>query len=162
MRVPACARTYAWQRRHETARMALFCYFEKKKDNLPNSNGPLAKAMPSISIASANSKVRAVLESAVPENKKRGPYAQHTSTEGHDWKESFEHGVAASIQYYTKDFPDLKETTVRDWKKAYRVELKKSVREMSTGDFNINELPEKKRGRPLLLGEELDKQEDKH
>ena len=57
----------------------------------------------------------------------------------------------------------MQETTVGDWKKAYRMkayrmELKKSAREMSKGDFNINELPEKKRGRPLLLGEELDKQ----
>ena len=39
--------------------MALFRYFEKKKDNLPNPNGPLAKAMPSTSIAAANSEVRA-------------------------------------------------------------------------------------------------------
>ena len=57
--------------------MALLRYFEKK-DNLPNPNGPLAKTMPSTSIAAANSEGRAVLESAPPDNKKRGPYAKYT------------------------------------------------------------------------------------
>ena len=66
--------------------------------------------------------------------------------------------MAASIQYYTKDFPGVKETTVRDWKNAYRVELNKRAGEMSEDDFKISELPEKKTGWPLLLGEELDKQ----
>ncbi len=44
---------------------------------------------------------------------------------------------------------------MRDWRDAYRLELKKRS---STGDVKIDELPAKKRGRPLLLGEELDRQ----
>ena len=65
------------------------------------------------------------------------------------------------VWYYIKQFPNLKENTVRDWRNAYRIELKKRVREGSAGGnamINISELPMKKKGRPLLLGEELDKQ----
>ena len=48
---------------------------------------------------------------------------------------------------------------MRDWRNAYRLELKKRVRKRSEGAaIDITELPLKNRGRPLLLGEELDKQ----
>ncbi len=44
--------------------MALFKYFDKvKSDNLPDPHGPLARTVPSNSIAAANSEIRAVLES---------------------------------------------------------------------------------------------------
>ena len=38
------------------------------------------------------------------------------------------------------------------------MELRKRVRDGSDGDINITELPQKKKGRPLLIGEKLDKQ----
>ena len=47
---------------------------------------------------------------------------------------------------------------MRDWRNAYRLELRKRVRDLSEGDINITELPQKKKGRPLLLGEKVDKQ----
>ena len=67
-------------------------------------------------------------------------------------------GVVAAVRYYIRDFPSLKENTLRDWRNAYRLEMRKRVRDGSKGDINITELPQKKKGRPLLLGEKLDKQ----
>ena len=80
-------------------------------------------------------------------------------------KRVVEHGVTATIRYYAKCFPDLalKETTVRRLKNVYFSELKKGSFEAShsgkSGDSEVvQELPPKKKGRPLLLGEELDRQ----
>ena len=72
-------------------------------------------------------------------------------------KRAAEHSVVAAVCYYIRDFPNPKENTVRDWRNAYRLELRKGVRDGNEGDINITELPQKKR-HPLLLGEALDKQ----
>ena len=69
-----------------------------------------------------------------------------------------EYGVVAAIRHFNKEYPNLKESTVRDWRDAYRQELKKKRKVDSKGGIKIDELPGRKRGRPLLLGEELDKQ----
>ena len=140
--------------------MALYLYF-KKKENLPDPNGPLAQSVPSSSIEAVNSNVRSVIESDMPPQK-RGQYGKYTPEQkAMISKRPAEHGVVAAVRYYIKQFPNLKENTVRDWRNAYRIELKKRVREGSAGGnamINISELPMKKKGRPLLLGEELDKQ----
>ena len=52
----------------------------------------------------------------------------------------------------------MRESTVRDWRNAYSLELKKKRKAGIIGAINIDVLPGKKRGRPLLLGEELDRQ----
>ena len=137
--------------------MALFRYFKKEKGNLPDPDGPLAKSVPSTAIAAANSEVSAVMHTTSSHNcKKRGHYEKYMPEQkAMIGKRAAEHGVAATVCHYIKDFPNLKENTVRDWRKAYRLELKKRVRNGSEG---ITELPLKKRGRPLLLGEQLDKQ----
>ena len=120
---------------------------------LPDHHGPLAQSVPSTSIAAANSEVRSVIESH--NSKKRGQYGKYTSEQkAMIGKRAAEHGVVAAVRYYIRDFPNLKENTVMDWRNAYRLER---VREDSEGGINITELPQKKRGHPLLLGEELDK-----
>ena len=140
-------------------RMALFRYFKKEKGNSPNPHGPLAQSVPSTSIAAANSEVGTVIDTMSSHNsKKRGSYDKYTPEQkAMIRKRAAEHGVAASVRHYIKDFPNLKENTVRDWRNAHRLELKKRVRNGSEGSINIIELPQKKRGNPLLLGEELDK-----
>ena len=55
--------------------MALFQYFKREKNNLPNPHGPLSQSVPSTSIAAANSEVRSVI---VRNNKKRGQYPKYT------------------------------------------------------------------------------------
>ena len=70
-----------------------------------------------------------------------------------------EHGTTASIGYFKTKFPDLEleETAIRRLKYLYLSELQKMPWE-SRCDFIVQELIPKKRGRPLILGEELDKQ----
>ena len=67
-----------------------------------------------------------------------------------------EHGVAAALRHYTKKFPELKESTVRTWRNGYIAELQRKRKIQD--DTCIKELPEKKRGHPLFLVDELDKQ----
>ena len=139
--------------------MALFRYFKREKGNLPDPHGPLARSVPSTSIAAANSEVSTAIDTASRNSGKRGHYEKYTPQQkAMIGKTAAEHGVAASVRRYMKDFPNLKENTVRDWRNAHRLELKKRGRNRGEESINITELPQKKRGRPLLLGEELDKQ----
>ena len=71
-------------------------------------------------------------------------------------KYASEHGVAAALRHYVKKFPELKESTVRTWRNVYVTELQRKWKIQD--NTCIKELPEKKRGRPLLLGNELEKQ----
>ena len=64
---------------------------------MPNPNGPLGKAMPSLSISAANSEVHAVLESAASENKERTVCQVHTQQKAMIGKRASEHGVAAVL-----------------------------------------------------------------
>ena len=50
----------------------------------------------------------------------------------------------------------MKVTSVQTWKTKYLAELKRKQRAGETDDLAINSLPQKKRGRPLLLREKLD------
>ena len=68
------------------------------------------------------------------------------------------HGIVNAIRRFSKDFPEnsLKESTIRGWKKAYLKEL--PLLKKAGKDMGIEKLPEKKTGRPLMLGETLDKE----
>ena len=69
-------------------------------------------------------------------------------------KRAAENGVAATMRFYAAKKMVLKASSVRDWKSAYIREIRSR-----RGDITaLKRLPEKKRGRPLLLGEELDRQ----
>ena len=63
-------------------------------------------------------------------------------------------GVTSAIRYYKKKFPDLSltEPTVRRIKNIYLEETKGKSLEQTE---KLKELPFKKRGRPLYIGEEL-------
>ncbi len=63
--------------------------------------------------------------------------------------------MASTIRYYASQF-SLKESTIRGWRDSYIKELKK--RKVEKKSMDVTELPEKRRGRPLLLGAELDRQ----
>ena len=68
-------------------------------------------------------------------------------------KRAAEKGVAAMMRFYAKKFV-LKESSVQTWKNAYTQEIRSRRGEITA----LKSLPKKKRGRPYLLGEELDKQ----
>ena len=61
--------------------------------------------------------------------------------------------MAATMRFYAKKFV-LKKSSVRTWKNAYNREIQSRRGEITA----LKTLPEKKRGRPYPLGEELDKQ----
>ena len=65
------------------------------------------------------------------------------------------HGVAAAARFFTRKLGhQVSETTVHSMKKAYLQEMKR--KRANEEDDNIALLPHQKRGRPLLLGENLD------
>ena len=94
--------------------MALYRYFCSANDDrkLPDPRGPLSKTFPSSAIASATSEIKALTQS---EDRKRGQYAKLTPELRFEvGKQAAEHGVAATIRYYSTKF-NLKESSVRTW-----------------------------------------------
>ena len=137
--------------------MSLLRYFKASSDTtkLPDPRGPLSTTVPSSSIESANAEVKRVIETEESSDRqKRGHYEKFSpELRFQIGKHAAENGVAATMRFYAKKFV-LKESSVRTWKNAYTREIR-SMR----GDITaLKTLPEKKRGRPYLLGEELDKQ----
>ena len=66
------------------------------------------------------------------------------------------HGVAAAARVFTRKFHStISQSTVRSIRDAYRLELKR--RRRSQDSEIVAKLPEKKRGRKLLIGEHLDR-----
>ena len=110
-------------------------------------------------IESANRKVSALLSS--DSNTKddgsgpsRGPYMKFSEQKAQVARYAMESGNKQAIWRYSKEWGvDLKESTVRSWKSKYEDEVRKRK---PTEPLPIKALPNRKQGRPLLLGEELD------
>ena len=124
---------------------------------LPDPNGVLKEKVDSSAIEEANKEVSNVITDS---GGKRNPYLKLTpeqkATIG---KYAAENGIVSAIRHFKGEFPgdSLKESTIRGWKKAYILELEMR-RRTGKGDRTVKELPQKKMGRPLMLGEDLDKQ----
>jgi len=146
--------------------MALFKYFKVdkcvKEDNvvLLNPSGPLARTIPPSRIDAINDDIKPVVDTIMDKGKAtRGTYEKFSSDEkARVAKCTAEHGVLSTVRHFAKIWPDrpLKEGTVRGWKNRYNREV--SLLKRSGKEIVVRELIDKKRGRPLLLGEELDKQ----
>lgn len=139
--------------------MSLYKFFARvekgETSRLPDPRGTLSKVIPSSSIAAANTEVEKCGQSN-PAAGKRKQYAKFTPEQRAEiGRRAAEHGVASTIRYYASQY-SLKESTIRGWRDSYIREMKK--RKMENKPVNVTELPEKRRGRPLLLGEELDRQ----
>ena len=63
------------------------------------------------------------------------------------------HGTIATIRHFKDCFPQMKWTTVNDWKKAMVVATKKAAK--SGKAVQIYTLEEKKRGSPSILSEDV-------
>ena len=154
--------------------MSILKYFHKTigKDQedsierkLPDPDGNLSKSIPSKAIRAANESIEQLLE-LKSKGVRKTPYLVLTPAQRFAvGKRAAEHGVMATIRYYAKRFPNLalKETTVRRIKNVYLSELKKGSFEVShSGESSdsevVQQLPPKKKGRPLLIGEDLDRQ----
>lgn len=89
-------------------------------------------------------------------SKKRGVYNKVTDEERAIVGEhAAKHGIAAAMRYFKQRFPNLKEATVRGWKNQYLKEfcIRSRDRKRGASPVQIEVLPSKRRGRPLLLGE---------
>ena len=106
----------------------------------------------------ANESVNVSLES----NKKsatRGVYQKLSAEKKAEiGKRAAEHGVIATVRYYASKLPEpLKESSVRTWKNVYTKE-KQRLRKEGNDSTTIEELPSIKRGRPYLLGDDMEMQ----
>ena len=141
--------------------MSILKYFKRidkaeSSNVLPDPEGPLSTTVPSEAIATANEKVRDVLDNSCEGKRlQRGPYQTLTSAQklliG---QRAAEYGTTAAMRFFAKKYPELsfKETTVRRLKNLYQDQLRVK-REIPTAEAFAG----KKNGRPLLIGEELDK-----
>ena len=126
--------------------------------HLPDPHGQLSTKVPPEAIVSANANVKEVVMKNEVSQKKRGPYLHLTPAQRFKvGQRASEFGVTNTLRYYVKHFPELplKEPSVRRLKNEYQSSLKGSLKESDDG---VKELPCKKTGRPLLLGDKLDKQ----
>ena len=105
-------------------------------------------------------KTEAEIESKIGEDvngpKKRGEYLKFSEKEkAVVAKYASEHGVAKAVRHFRGK--NVKESSVRDWKRIYEKELKDKCRNATPGKtIEIASLPSKKQGRPPLLGYKLD------
>ena len=140
----------------------------KQKPDLPDPRGPLSENVPPTAIAAANVKVVEALDEADEKkslSRTRGKYSFTTPAQKYEvGKRAAEHGVTATIRYYAKKHPHLvlKESSVRRFKNLYQERIKLNLHCLGVTDLEkaefAKELPNKKPGRPLATGEEIDQQ----
>lgn len=93
----------------------------------PDPNGSLSKKIPSSAITSANVEVKKVVDS---KNCGRGPYTKlSANVKAELGKHAAENGVAATLRRYLKDYPSLKESSVRTWRDRYNEQLTRRKQE---------------------------------
>ena len=138
---------------------------------LPNPNGALSECVSPRIIDECNRRVSEVLcvsPSASPSadsptsGKKRGKYATYSpSDRAKIGKCGVENGPSAAIPKLKIEFPNLKETTVRDICDSYKREFNNRKRKLDYNEpenIEINDIQPKKRGRKTLLPDEMDRQ----
>ena len=144
--------------------MSLYRYFKPVAKSLPDPNGPLSSVMPSSTIKAANDAVLATQSrqtEGASKPSKRGPYVMLTGVQQAEVaRYAFSHGNKAAIRRYGEEYStEIKDSSVGTWKSKYAEELdrKREAGEFEeNGDVVVYSIPQKKRGRPLLLGNELD------
>jgi hypothetical protein len=86
--------------------------------------------------------------------KKRGPYSNFAPDfKAEVGRYAAEHGNTKAVEHFSKLGRNIKESTVRRFKEAYFLKLKENKGDKS----KVVQLNSKSRGRPLILGEEVDK-----
>ena len=103
-------------------------------------------------IKDANEAVR-----AVKQPKTRGVYSKISpENQAAVAKYAIEHGNKAAVRHFGRKLDvDLKASSVATWKSKYLSEMQRKIN-AGDDDKEVTSLPVKKRGRPLLLGEDLD------
>ena len=137
--------------------MSLYNYFKKQPPVqrgvfVPSTAGTCPK-LSAADVASCNSQV----ESTEKKEKTKVTYHKYTPAQRADiGKYAAHHGGSAACKHFKALLGhDLPEPTARKFKNAYVNELERRKREVPTDQCiaPVDELPPRKRGRPLLLGE---------
>ena len=138
--------------------MSLLSYFQIVQRDLLDPAGPLSSELSPSAIAEANTAVNRVQQAKAKEMKKRGPYIKFDEkTKIKIGKYSSENGVHAAARHFSMELgKNINPSTIRGFKRAYLQEMNRK-RRADEDDLTVTSLPAKKRGRPLLLGEELDR-----
>ena len=151
-----------------SAMSTILQYFARKQvGSLPNPEGTFSNVIPSAAIKSANSEVNKVMwgqgnpssRVSLKETRKGKMCRVYSLREQAGiGKLACSIGATAAARRISRNWfggTSINESTVRGFKKAYLNELhSKKLREEE--DLTVQELPFKKRGRPLLLGKKLD------
>ena len=121
---------------------------------LPDPKGSLSQRIPPSTIASANQEIRQIV---AQQQGSKGPYNKYSAKEKATiGKYALEYGVITAKRKFSKQFNiNINESTVRSFKTRYLKERRRR-REEHEDDDCVEELPERKRGRKLLLGNKMD------
>lgn len=135
--------------------------FLKQKDPIPDHNAGLMELLGPEALKEANENVRRVLsEDTKSPSPSRGKYSVYSPSDRAEiGKFCAEHGSAKTLRKFKDRFPDLKESTARYMRGKYHTEIKSRKRKLEFNDdqnIDVIEIQPKKRGRPLLIGNELD------
>ena len=136
--------------------MSLLRYL-RPANGLPDPRGSLSTVISPDVISEMNEVVEEATRCTAA-GKKRGPYKTYSSSERSQiGKYASQHGATAASRHFSAK---LKKTvsysTAKSMKKAYEDELRKRRRCYVAGMEEITDLPAKKRGRKLLIGDNLD------
>ena len=110
---------------------SLYHYFKPSSGDspLPSPSGPLSKEVPAIAISEANKEITKVLKDIKDKEdvKRRGTYQKYTlKDKAMIGNYAIMHGTSASLYYFKNKFPDLKYTTVCEWRKAIVAKTRKN------------------------------------
>ena len=130
-------------------------------NGLPDLKGPLSSSIPSTAIAEANRLVNQTRKEET-EKKKCRPYKKYSLSVQLEIAEyTCHHGVASAARVFSHKLQQsISESTVRSIRNAYRQELRKKGRREDNEDemsIHVHILPTKKRGRRVMLREDIDK-----
>ena len=103
---------------------------------------------------------KAVLEVSKKKPKARGRYAKFIpEQQAMIAQYASMNGIVSAVEHFSKELDvNLKESTVRTWKAKYLAEVRLRKKADDGTPLSVTSLPQKKRGRPLMLGESLDTQ----
>lgn len=140
----------------ENASPEIVTTVELQNDAIPNTSS-IVMALEHEDTALGKVDFQKVTQSVekVISNNKRGRYNKFTDKERYQiGKYASENGPARAVRHFEKKFPTLNESTVRDMKRKYEDEVNNAAREKRDVE---SVLKSNRRGRPLMLGHELDK-----
>ena len=127
----------------------------KPKDGLLDPRGTLSLSIPAAAIAQTNKEVQRATSS---EKQKRGPFKKYSAClRAEIGKYASHHGVAAASRHFSRKLSKgVNEMTVRSIRSAYQEGVKRKRPVEVDEEEDVVALPPIKRGRPVLLGQELD------